>query len=222
MIVVAGGTKGGSGKTTLATNLAVMRSLSGRDVLLIDADDQQSATDFTAVRNERREDGAGYTAIQLTGGNVRTEIRRLKTKYDDIIIDVGGRDSTGQRAALTVADLLIIPIRPRSLDIWAIGKTETVIEEARSLNEELKAVAFLNCADHVGHDNDEAAELLKTRQHFTLIDTSLGNRKAFANAASDGLSVIEYRPEDEKAVEEIRALYKRVFGSAPATIYASR
>src|SRR5438477_417175 len=118
MIIVSGGTKGGSGKTTLATNLAVMRSRDGFDVLLIDADDQESATDFTMVRNERIPEGAGYTSIKLTGAAVRTETLRLRKKYDDIIIDVGGRDTANQRAALSVADILLVPFKPRSLDVW--------------------------------------------------------------------------------------------------------
>ena len=53
MIIVVGGIKGGSGKTTVATNLAVIRSAEGKDVLLIDSDDQETATDFTVLRNER-------------------------------------------------------------------------------------------------------------------------------------------------------------------------
>lgn len=59
MVIVSGGTKGGSGKTTLATNLTVMRSEKGYDVLLIDADDQESATDFTVVRNDRMQEAQG-------------------------------------------------------------------------------------------------------------------------------------------------------------------
>src|ERR1700760_2684226 len=103
MIIVVGGIKGGSGKTTVATNLAVIRSAEGHDVLLIDADDQETSTDFTIIRNEGRPDGAGYTSIKLTGPAVRTETLRLANKYEDIIIDTGGRDTTSQRAALTVA-----------------------------------------------------------------------------------------------------------------------
>ncbi len=213
MIIVSGGTKGGSGKTTVATNFAVMRSLSGFDVLLIDADDQQSATDFTAVRNERMKDGAGYTNIQLTGAGVRTETLLLKKKYDDIIIDVGGRDSTGQRASLTVADMVLIPVKPRSFDVWTIGTVGNLLDEAKAFNQSLKAFAFLNCADPRGHDNEEAAELLKSKEQFTFLDAPLGNRKAFSNAASDGLSVIEFKPEDEKAIEEIQRLYKYLFNT---------
>ena len=73
MIVVAGGTKGGSGKTTVAINLAIMRALQGYDVLLVDADDQESATDFTVLRTERL-GSSGYTSIKLTGPAVRTDI----------------------------------------------------------------------------------------------------------------------------------------------------
>src|SRR3954467_9216473 len=104
MIIVVGGIKGGSGKTTIATNLAVIRSAENRNLLLIDADDQETATDFTILRNERNESGAGYTSIKLAGPAVRTQTQRLADKYDDIIIDTGGRDTTSQRAALTIAD----------------------------------------------------------------------------------------------------------------------
>ena len=62
MIVVVGGIKGGSGKTTVATNLAVMRAKIA-DLLLIDADDQETASDFTILRNELLEAGAGYTTF---------------------------------------------------------------------------------------------------------------------------------------------------------------
>lgn len=212
MIIVSGGTKGGSGKTTLATNLAVMRSEKGYDVLLIDADDQESATDFTVVRNDRMQEGAGYTSIKLTGSQVRTETLRLKDKYQDIIIDVGGRDTQGQRAALTVADVFLIPFRPRSLDVWTVGKVCSLIAEMSQANPKLKAFAFINCADPRGNDNEEAAELLKNKEELTFINTPLGNRKAFSNAATDGLAVTEYRPEDLKAVEEVATLYEYVFG----------
>ena len=117
MIVVVGGIKGGSGKTTVATNLAVIRAGEGRDVLLIDADDQETASDFTILRNERQEGCASYTSIKLTGAAVRTETLRLRSKYDDVIIDTGGRDTTSQRAALTVADILLVPFVPRSFDV---------------------------------------------------------------------------------------------------------
>lgn len=211
MIIVVGGIKGGSGKTTVATNLAVIRSAEGSDVLLVDADDQETATDFTMLRNERRPDGAGYTSIKLTGAAVRTETQRLASKYQDIIIDTGGRDTASQRAALTVADYLLVPFVPRSFDVWTIEKVSALVNEMMAANSELKALTFINRADPRGQDNADAAEILKDADILSFIDTPLGARKAFSNAAAAGLSVAELKPQDEKATEEMMILCRYVF-----------
>lgn len=211
MIVVAGGIKGGSGKTTVATNLAIIRAAQGRDVLLIDADDQETSTDFTALRNERLAEGAGYTGIKLTGAAVRTETLKLAGKYDDIVIDTGGRDTTSQRAALSVADVLLVPFVPRSFDVWTLEKVSRLVAEMRSANPALKACAFINRADPRGQDNDEAAEVIRETEALAFLDTALGTRKAFSNAAALGLAVTEIKPQDAKATEEIMMLFRCVF-----------
>lgn len=213
MIIVVGGIKGGSGKTTVATNLTVLRSGKSKDVLLIDADDQETATDFTVLRNERIPHGADYTSIKLSGSAVRTEVLRLAEKFKDIIIDTGGRDTTSQRAALSVADVLLVPFVPRSFDVWTLEKVSVLISEMRTINPELKAFAFINRADPRGQDNTEAAEFIKETEEIAFIDTPLGSRKAFSNAASAGLGVTELKPLDEKASEEIMVLYKYVFNT---------
>src|SRR5215213_6591127 len=73
MIVVVGGIKGGSGKTTVATNLAVIRAAEGRDMILIDADDQETASDFTILRNERQPDAP---ATPASSSRARPSARR--------------------------------------------------------------------------------------------------------------------------------------------------
>ena len=211
MIITVGGIKGGSGKTTIATNLAVLRALAGRDVLLIDADDQETATDFTAIRNERHAEGAGYTSIKLTGPAVRTETLRLKEKYQDIVIDTGGRDTTSQRAALTVSDVLLVPFVPRSFDIWTVEKVAALVGEIKSVHADLKSYIFINRADPRGSDNDDAAEVLKETEYLSFIDAAIGQRKAFGNAAAEGLAVTELRQQDLKASSEIQKLYDLVF-----------
>ena len=144
VIYTVGGIKGGSGKTTVATNLTVLLAADGRDVLLVDADDQETASDFTVWRNTNTDGHAGYTAIQLTGDAVRTEIRKLAPKYDDIVIDTGGRDTTSQRAAMTVSDLYLVPFVPRSFDVWTLERVAKLIEEMKPANPALLAFAFLN------------------------------------------------------------------------------
>ena len=214
MIITVGGIKGGSGKTTVATNIAVMRANASRDVLLIDADDQETATDFTALRTERREQGAGYTSIKLTGPAVRTETLKLKEKYQDIVIDTGGRDTTSQRAALAVSHVLLIPFVPRSFDIWTIEKVGALVDEMKAANPDLKAFAFINRADSRGSDNEDAAQVLKDSPTLILLDAVIGQRKAFGNAAAEGLAVTELRHSDSKAVDEISNLYRLIFDTA--------
>jgi len=211
MILTAGGIKGGGGKTTIATNLAIMRAIEGRDVLLVDADDQETATDFTNLRKEQRGELPGYTCIKLTGGAVRTELLRLAPKYQDIIIDTGGRDTASQRAALSVAHVLIVPFVPRSFDLWTLDKLAELVTEMRQANPGLRACTFINRADPRGADNKDTGEALRENDALQFLDIPIGTRKAFGNAASAGLAVTELKPDDPKASEEITRLFRYIF-----------
>jgi len=214
MILVIGGTKGGSGKTLLATSLTVLRAVTGRDVLLIDADEQGSAMDFTRQRQQRMEGEAGYTAIQTREVDVAVQVRRMAPKYGDMIIDVGGRDTASQRAALAVADRLLIPFPPTSVDLWTTDTVVTLLKEAGAFNPGLRAYAMINKAFPRGADNAAAAALLQEyADSWTYLDTPVGNRKAFSNAFGVGTVVTEYQPRDTKAIAEIRALYTYVFNT---------
>ena len=210
MILTTGGIKGGTGKTTVAVNLAVMRARDGRDVLLVDADDQRTASEFVAVRGDEI-DNPGFTSIQLDGREVGRQAERLSEKYDDIIIDTGGRDTTSQRSALTASDLLLAPFTPRSPDIWTLDDVEDIVETIRTVNPDLQAYAFLNQADHQGRYNQEAEDILGESESLKYLSVHLGRRKSFGIAFDRGQGVIEYRPKDSKAIDEIRALYDAVF-----------
>lgn len=216
MIITVGGIKGGSGKTTIATNLVVWFSKQGKDVLLVDADDQQTATDFTTWREESLKgtvDGdIGYTTVKLNGDNVRTQIQKLKNKYDHIVIDTGGRDTTSQRSAIVASDVYLVPFNPRSFDMWTLTKVENLIKEIVAVKPTpLKVFSFLNRTDFRGSDNKDAADGLKNSDSMTFIDAYLGNRKSFSNAASKGFSVLELNPVDEKALSEITKLFDLIF-----------
>ena len=84
MILAVGNIKGGVGKTTLALNLAIARANAGKDVLLVDGDEQHTAITFTELRTEQL-GKPGYTAVSLQGAALRTQVRQLAPKYDDII-----------------------------------------------------------------------------------------------------------------------------------------
>lgn len=217
MIIVVGGLKGGGGKTTLATNLAVIRSMEGSKVLLVDADEQRSASDW-AQQREAMGVETNWSTIQLSGKAINAQLLRIGADYDDVIIDVGGRDTTSQRSALTVADIFIIPFKPRSLDIWTIGPVKTMINELKAINPQLMCFAVVNQADSRGSDNDDAIEVLKECSEFTCLPFSIGHRKAFGNAAADGLGVVELKNQDKKANQEIRELYEYLFTTCFASV----
>lgn len=210
MILVIGGIKGGSGKTTLATNLTVLRSQGERRVLLIDADEQRSSSDWADQRVNLGYE-TPWTTIQLAGKSVYSEVIKLAKNYDDIIIDTGGRDNSSQRSALTVADTFLVPFRPKSLDVWTMGKVNTLINEVNIINPKLKCCAVINQADATGTDNKDAHEALSECPDLKCFPIFLGYRKSFSSAAAKGLSVIELKPADKKAVQEITALCDMVY-----------
>ena len=210
VIIVIGGIKGGSGKSTLATNLTVLRALDGKRVLLVDADDQRSASDW-AEHRESLGISTPWTTISLLGSGVRSQLLKMAQDYDDVIVDTGGRDTTSQRSALTVADIFLAPFQPRSLDVWTISKVTALLTEIRSVNPNLKAYAVINRGDAQGADNEDAAEILKESEGINYLDTIIGQRKAFANAAAEGLGIIELKVQDKKGVFELKQLCKALF-----------
>lgn len=214
MVLAIGNIKGGVGKTTLAVNLAIVRAQKGRDVLLVDGDEQRTALTFTELRTEQH-GRPGYTAVSLQGAALRTQVRQLVEKYDDIIIDVGGRDTGSLRAALTVTETLLIPVQPRSFDIWAVDQMAELVAEAREVNEHLRALVLLNAADAQGRDNEDAAEALRDINGLELLDIIIGRRKAFPNAAANGCAVNEHSPKDGKAIRELYDLARILYPTTP-------
>ena len=123
-------------------------------------------------------------------------------------------DSVTQRAALSIADLLLIPVQPRSADLWALEEICVVIADVLTINPKLQNGAFINRAFGRGVDNDEAMKLIDDTDGIDLIPIKIGDRKAFSNAFGEGLTVPEIQPVDRKAVEELQALYLHCFYKA--------
>ena len=213
MILTIGNTKGGVGKTTLAVQLAITRALAGREVWLIDGDRQGTATVAIAARAENGR-GPGIACAQYPDGStLRTQVQQQRAKWDDIVIDAGGRDSTALRAALTLTDVLVVPFAPRSYDVWALDDIAALVDEARSVRDGLQAFAVLNLADpgESSSDNAEAAAAVADVPQFAYLPQPVRRRKAFSNAGGQGLSVFELTPRDPKACGELTALAESVF-----------
>lgn len=213
MIVTVGNTKGGVGKTTLAVQLAIARALTGREVWLIDGDRQGTATAAIAARAESGRQPGVACAQYPDGPALRAQVQQQRGKWQDIIIDAGGRDSTALRAALILTDVLLVPFQPRSYDVWALDDMASLVDEAHSVRDGLRCVAVLNQADPGEHstDNAEAAAAVAEVPQFTYLPTPIRRRKAFSNAGGAGLGVAELSPRDAKACAELDALAKSLF-----------
>lgn len=213
MIVLIGGEKGGTGKTTIATNLAAMRALAGRDVLLIDTDPQGSAN-YWALSRDKENISPRVACIQKFGKGLTNEVRDLEKRYQDIIIDAGGRDSVELRSALVVTEKAFVPIQPSQFDIWTLNQMEELVETAKAFNPELLANVIISrsSTNPSVHESDDTGKLLDDFDSLDLADVTIRDRIAYRKAAKDGLAVIELKPKDPKAIKEMESLYNEVFG----------
>ena len=152
MIVALLAEKGGTGKTTLASNLAGMRSRNRR-VLLIDAD-RQGSSHFWA-QQRARVSVFKLDSETLHGESFARRLRNLVSRYDDVIIDTGAGDNIEQEAALAAADCAIAPVQPSGVDVATMGLVDSRVAKALELNPGLRAWALLNRVSPNSRNRDE-------------------------------------------------------------------
>src|SRR5689334_14492977 len=125
MIIALLNQKGGVGKTTLAVHIATALAQRGRTVLLVDADPQGSALDWSASR----EGDSLVPVIGLPTKNLHREIKPHIANYDDIVIDGPPRVNELARAAMIASDLVLIPVQPSPYDVWAAKEIVELLSE---------------------------------------------------------------------------------------------
>ena len=206
MILTIGATKGGVGKSTIATNLSVIAAKSNKKVTLIDADIQGSSMAFRSIREQD-----DIQAFQITTPTLHKVLSQLK--QDWIVIDAGGRDSKTFRSAIMASDILIIPCLPSSVDFWAADDVIEILKEAR-VYKDIEAYFILN---QVIPNTKLATEIIDAMntysEHANLLKSILCSRIAYKNAFSEGKGVTE--TSDKKASNEMKQLYneiKRIIG----------
>jgi len=212
-IIVFGGEKGGTGKTTLATNIAAMLATNGKDVLLLDTDKQGTASFWATVREE---DGVEprVACVQKFDKGLPAQVRDLAERYDEIIIDAGGRDSMELRYALGVAERVYVPLQPFQFDIWTIRQMDKLIGMATTVNLNLEAFIVINRASTnpaIKEDRETRDYILKENfGYMSLTRAIIRDRISFRKAARDGISVQEWG-QDKKAITEMNLLYEEIY-----------
>ena len=212
-IILIGGEKGGTGKTTLAVNMAAARAKEGHDVLMVDTDPQGSASYWAAAREEK---GVvpRIASIQKFGKTLASELKDLSNRYEDIIVDAGGRDSIELRSGLVVADRAYVPIQASQFDVWTLDQMDSLVNQAQGLNPNLKAYVVINRAstNPMVEESNEARQMLDEFDSLTLLESIIRDRIAYRKAARDGMAVFELPKLDHKACAEINSLYLEIYG----------
>jgi chromosome partitioning protein len=142
----------------------------------------------------------------------------MSQKFDDTIVDVGGRDTITLRKALLVADVVGVPFIPSQLDVWGLDRMNEIIGDAKSVNENLRAFSVMNKADANPKIllKDEALAIAKELAHIKFTGLALGYRVSYRRSIADGIAVTELAgsKKDSKATAEMTALYREVFKDA--------
>jgi chromosome partitioning protein len=212
MILLFGAEKGGVGKSTMAINMAAIRAAQGRDVLLVDTDRQGSSQQWASIRMEEGHMPA-IACVSLYGKTLTDQVRAMIGKYDDIVIDAGGRDSVELRAAMMVADVLVTPSMPSQFDIFSLSTMDRLVGEAQAFNTKLQAYILVNGAptNPAQTDADDMREYLSEMKNYFTLTSTIKARKAYRRCARDGLAATELSAADEKAAAEMMALAAEVW-----------
>jgi chromosome partitioning protein len=192
-ILVISQQKGGVGKSTIASNIAVAYQMKGLRVLLIDIDPQRSTERWYNLRCEKK--GLEFTGIKMISSmawKVRNEIDIYRNRFDVIIIDSPPHVQVDLNNILRIADLVILPIQPSLFDIWAIEQPIEICEK-----ESIDYKILLNRVPSSKKDLQDIFNKFPGK----FFDNYIGNRVAFASAINSGLGVVEMDAKSTGSIE---------------------
>jgi chromosome partitioning protein len=211
VIIGVFGQKGGTGKSTVATNLATYLVSRGDDVLLLDADPQGTSYNWA----QRRKNANGLVAITClkASGDIYDAVRDQAKRYNHVVIDAGGADSDAMRSGILASNIVYVPLQPSVADIETSGAVNTMIGEARRFNRSLIARAIISRAptNPMINETQEAREALLELSELELSRIFIRDRKVYRDALLEGAGVVEM--SNNKATAEIQLLGQEILAT---------
>lgn len=211
MIILFSGEKGGSGKSTLAVQIGIERVKHGHPALIIDSDPQATAKNWI----NRRTIQPLINCIEMKARDFYRRIPELLDEYEDIIIDIAGRDSEEMRCALGFVDIVVFPVRPTMNDLETAQRVDELVGQILTVTNHIKKAFFVLSQAPPNpfrtSTNKDAIDYLTECENIATSPVVICSRSAYERASIEGVSVSELNPTATKAKKELSQLYKEIF-----------
>ncbi len=198
--------KGGTGKTTLSMNFAAGLARRGR-TLLIDADPQGSAGQWSALASDKRPFPVSVIAV---AGNLAREVSRFRQDYQYLVIDCPPTlETETTRLAISVSDTILMPVLPSPIDLWASVRLAAVIERAKLSNPTLGAYLVIN---QLEPRNALSRGMQQALAEFDIpsLKAGLRRRAIYRTSAIEGASVFCLGKRGTAAAQEVESIIEEV------------
>lgn len=203
--------KGGAGKTTISVHLAVGLARRGFKVALVDADEQNSAMNWSRMASEDVLFPVSMMSLAAMGPRLHQELKKHMDNYDFVVVDCPpALNSPIPKSAMLVSDLAIIPMKPSPLDGWAAEPAKNLAMQVKEINEQLQIRVLPNEVQPRTTLFQEAMEYLKTDQEIPVMEARLSLRTAYRECAALGRTVYDAGRSGAEAVKEIEILVTEV------------
>ena len=198
-VIAVANQKGGVGKTTLAMNMAAGLTRQG-SCIVVDADPQRSATMWIELSDSLREFPARVVPAE---DEIKKQIIQLQTEFDYIVIDCPPEiKSDSTISAIEISQILLIPLLPSPMDLWASTRIEELIKRVQRVNPTISAFVVLNQIEPrsaMSRGMDDALQEI----NIPVLRHRLSRRASYRTAALEGCSVYDLGFRGRVASKEI-------------------